>query len=397
MLTRRDCLRYAGLGLAAAGLPGALFGAAATDRRLVLVILRGAVDGLAIAAPYGEPRYASLRGDLAIPPPGEGGGLLRLDGMFGLHPALANSHRMFAEGSALLLHAVASPYRRRSHFDGQDVLENGMARPGDSRDGWLNRALRFLPAAPGESAAIAMAQSAPLVLQGANPVINWTPSRLPGAQDETLERVRSLYAQDEFFRARLEMALNSQDLAGEAGGERRRRDREARESELFRAAAKFLLAPEGPRIAVLESGGWDTHANQGAATGGLARRLSGLDDGLEALRRELGPAWDKTVIAVVTEFGRTVRVNGTRGTDHGTAGAALLLGGAVNGGRVLADWPGLQDADLYEGRDLYPTTDIRGLFKGVLAQHWGVSTRRLDREVFPGSTAVRALEGLLGT
>ena len=193
MLTRRECLKHTGLGLMAAGLPNFVFAKAETEARLVLMVLRGAMDGLALLAPYGDPRYGSLRGELAIPAPGETDGLFKLDGLFGLHPAMTNVRAFYQNREAVLLHAVASPYRERSHFDGQDVLENGSISPG-RRDGWLNRALGHIDGA--DAPAIAMAPNSPLVVRGGNPVTNWTPSQLPDAQDETLRRIRSLYEDD---------------------------------------------------------------------------------------------------------------------------------------------------------------------------------------------------------
>ncbi len=207
-----------------------------------------------------------------------------------------------------------------------------------------------------------------------------------------------LYAEDEFFSTRLAQALESQKIAGEIGNmkpSRHRGNDAAQAKSMMQSAAKFLTAPDGPQIAVLESGGWDTHANQGSTSGSLANKLEGLDQGLDALRRQLGSAWSETVVAVVTEFGRTVKVNGTRGTDHGTATAALLVGGAVNGGRIVADWPGLATNNLYEGRDLYPTTDIRSIFKGILWEHLQIPPEYLDSEVFPKSSAAPMTEGLI--
>lgn len=398
MLTRRDILRATGAGAFASVLPTAAFARAETDARLVLVILRGAVDGLAIAAPYGDGNYDKVRGELALPGPGKDGGLLKLDGMFGLHPSLTGVYDEYQKNRALVVHAVASPYRERSHFDGQDVLENGAADVGVLRDGWLNRALVSLSGSSSNESAIAMAVNTPLVLRGDNPVMSWAPSYLPDTEESTLRRLQDLYADDEFFSSRLAQALSSQETAGKdesMQGTRRR----TRDSEEFRtmmnAAARFLTTEDGPRIAVLEAGGWDTHANQGASTGSLANRLGGLDDGLAALRDGLGANWSNTVVAVVTEFGRTVHVNGTRGTDHGTATAALLLGGAVDGGRVLTDWPGLRKADLYEGRDLMPTTDARSVFKGVLGDHLDIPGSLLERSVFPDSGAAPPMKGLI--
>jgi len=397
MLSRRELLQRLGLGAIVSGVSGIGFARADTDIRLVLVVLRGAVDGLALVPPYGDGNYASLRGELALDAPGAQNGLLKLDGLFGLHPALANVHRMFADGEAVAVHAVASPYRDRSHFDGQDVLENGASNAGDLRDGWLNRAIGPLGGALGDETAIALSQNTPLVLRGDNSVTSWAPSQLPDADDDTLRRIQALYANDEFFATRLTQALDSQEIAAGMGGmDKKRRGNDAAQAKaLMEAAARFLTAPDGPAVAVLEAGGWDTHANQGAGTGSLATRLRGLDEGLAALRAGMGSNWSQTVVAVVTEFGRTVKVNGTRGTDHGTATAALLLGGAVNGGHVIADWPGLRNKDLYESRDLYPTTDLRSVFKGILADHLLIPTAYIEREVFPDSGSAQPVKDLI--
>jgi len=398
MTTRRDVLRAAGLGTVAATLPALAFAKAATDTRFVLVILRGAADGLAIASPYGDDDYRKIRGELAIPAPGKEGGSLKLDGMFGLHPSLAGVHEEFNKDQALIVHAVASPYRERSHFDGQDVLENGASDVGLLRDGWLNRALAPLGGSLGHEIAIAMAVNTPLVLRGENSVTSWAPSRLRDVEESTIRRLQDLYAEDEFFATRLAQAVNSQEIAGSEAGmpDMRYRNRNAEQVRtMMQATGRFLMAEDGPRIAVLEAGGWDTHANQGTTNGTLANRLAGLDAGLVALRESLGSMWSDTVVAVVTEFGRTVHVNGTRGTDHGTATAAILLGGAVNGGRVLSDWPGLGKSDLYEGRDLMPTTDTRSVFKGILADHLEVPRSVIESSVFPNSADAPQMRNLI--
>ena len=394
MITRRQLIKRASAGMLAAALPSIGFAGADRDVRLVLVILRGAVDGLAVVPPYGDGNYRSVRGELALPPPGVDGGVRKLDGLFGLHPALEHMHRMYQGGEATIVHAVASPYRERSHFDGQDVLESGSAAVGQFRDGWLNRAMESVGG--GADAAIAMAQNTPLVLRGRHPVTSWAPSALPDARDNTLERVAMLYENDAFFASRLRQAMESREIAGEMAATTpgRRGNETARWKSLATATARFLTADGGPSVAVLEAGGWDTHANQGSATGQLANRLAGLDQSLLALKTGMGARWEKTVVCVVTEFGRTVRVNGTRGTDHGTGGAALLLGGAVDGGRIIADWPGLRSADLFEGRDLYPTLDLRTLFKGLLVEHLGIDEGVVEDSVFPDSRAARAMSGL---
>ena len=399
MLNRRDVLKNLSLGAAIAGLPAITFARARTDARMVLIILRGAVDGLALIAPYGDGKYKSMRGELAINKPGDTGGLLKLDGLFGLHPSMKASYELFNNGELLPVHAIASPYRERSHFDGQDVLENGDKRAGDSRDGWLNRALAPLGGGFGNEMAIAMSQNTPLVLRGDSSVASWAPSQMPDADDDTLQRIASMYSSDKFFSMRLQQALDSQEIAGgmsDMNHRGRGKDR-ALSRTLMQAAGRFISAPDGPRIAVLESGGWDTHANQGAGSGSLAKKFAALDADLATLRSGLGATWSNTVIAVVTEFGRTVKVNGTRGTDHGTATAALLLGGAVRGGNVFADWPGLARNNLYEGRDLFPTTDVRSLFKGILAEHFLLPDNYLESTVFPDSRAAKPLRDIIRT
>ena len=389
MLDRRRLLT-GGATLALAGpFASRAFAAATDDARFVLVILRGGLDGLAAVPPYGEGAYARLRGSLALAAPAANGGVLKLDGLFGLHPALANLHRMYLAGELAIAHAVASPYRERSHFDGQKVLEAGGTSPSTSDGGWLNRALAALAEESFGRDAIALSDTVPLVLRGPVTVGSWAPSRLPDTDEDTLARVREIYeAADPILAARLTEALNARDLADAAGMESGMRAGGQQLAPLAAAAGRFLAAEDGPRIAVVEAGGWDTHANQGGATGALAQRLQQLDNGIASLQRELGPAWARTTVMIVTEFGRTVAANGTRGTDHGTAGAAFVVGGAVAGGRMLADWPGLSARDLYEGRDLMPTLDLRALFKGALGEQYGLSTRALETEIFPGSSDI---------
>ena len=402
MLNRRKLLKGAGAAALSTALPGLSFGVAPGDARFVLVVLRGALDSLAAVPAYGDGNYRRLRGELALDAPGSSEGLLKLDGTFGLHPALTNMHRWYEAGDLNVVHAVASPYRSRSHFDGQDLLENGAPGPGVVRDGWLNRAIQVLPANQrGDEIGIALAQNVPLVLLGDERVSSWAPSQLPDANDDTMQRIADMYSQDDYFAGGLADALAAQDLVKTEMSEAdtRRMGRRRRGPALFKtlseAAGKFLRAEDGPRIAVLESTGWDTHANQGATTGQLATRLRGLDQGLEMLAKNLGDAWDTTAVVVVTEFGRTVAVNGTRGTDHGTGGCALVLGGAVAGGRVISDWPGLSNSALYQGRDLQPTTDLRALFKGVLHKHLDLGESALEDAVFPNSRNAKPLMGLI--
>jgi uncharacterized protein (DUF1501 family) len=365
------------------------------DARLVLVILRGGLDGLAAVPPYAEPSYAALRGPLALAKPGSDGGALDLDGTFGLHPALTSLHALYRAREALVLHAAATPYRDRSHFDAQNVLEAGSVAPSGAAGGWLNRALAALDDAGAPREAVALADSVPLVLRGELAVTSWAPSRLPVPGDDLLVRVRRLYqATDPALAQSLYDALEARAIVGDTSEQRMDGRAGLNVAPLASAAARFLASPAGPRIAVLDAGGWDTHANQGGAQGVLAQRLRGLDAGLAMLKSELGAHWRQTTVVVVTEFGRAAAANGTRGTDHGTAGCAFVVGGAVAGGRVLADWPGLAPRDLHDGRDLRPTTDLRALFKAVLHERFGVGEAALARTVFPASDSVAPLEGL---
>lgn len=397
MTSRRAFMSGALAAGAATMLPRCVFADVATDARFVLVILRGALDGLAAVPAYGDGAYASKRGALAITSP-----QLKLDGMFALNPSLTQLHERFQSKELIVFHAVASAYRERSHFDGQDLLENGTSAPKSAHDGWLNRALPLLPEAKQRATdriALALAQNVPLVLRGDARVGSWAPSRLPDMDSDTLQRIADLYSTDEYFASRLQSALAADSVVGAGAGQGGgmgggRRDPLNALNTVAAAAGKFLAAADGPRIAVLEATGWDTHANQGAERGQLANRLSGLDQALNGLRTALAGAWARSAILVVTEFGRTVAVNGTAGTDHGTATCAFLVGGAVAGGRVVADWPGLASSALYEGRDLRPTLDVRSIMKSVLASHLGASESGIEEHVFPSSRAARPLDHL---
>src|SRR2546421_652353 len=319
--TRRELLAASGVLFAWPFLPK-VARAEGRDPRMLTIILRGALDGLAAVAPVGDPDWVKLRGDKALVLDGKTPAL-PLDSFFALNPAMPNFYRMYKFGEASIVHAAATPYRERSHFDGQDVLESGLAKPGRADSGWLNRAL-------GELA--------------------------PEA------RVRR----------------DGRALAVAAG-----------------TAAKFLAREDGPRIGALAFNGWDTHVDEGADSGRLATLLGALDGAIAAVETAMKPVWHETVVTVVTEFGRTARINGTNGTDHGTGTIALLAGGALKGGRVIADWPGLKNADLHEGRDLAATTDLRAVLKGLLRDHLRVTDQALAGSVFPGSGDVKAMEGLV--
>ena len=402
--SRRELLLASGALFAWAYVPR-LARAEGRDPRLLVVVLRGALDGLAAVAPVGDPEWARLRGEKALLL-GSAAPALPLDSFFALNPAMPNLHRLFKAGSATLVHAVATPYRERSHFDGQDVLESGVGSPGAADSGWLNRALAALQpgghAAGGSKDAFAIGLIAPLVVRGPAPVMSWTPRRLPPASDDTLTRVLDLYRHTDPVLARaLEERLGLATIA-RAGGMDAQQPRAAGAgqvrayfAESAGAAAKFLARPDGPRVGALAFDGWDTHADEGAVNGRLANLLAALDGAIAAIESEMKEAWRETVVAVITEFGRTARINGTDGTDHGTATIALLVGGALKGGRVVADWPGLKPANLHEGRDLKPTTDLRSVLKGVLKDHLRLEEAALSSKIFPDSSRAKPMPGLL--
>lgn len=379
------------------------------DPRLLVIVLRGALDGLATVAPVGDPNWISLRGERAIILDGKTPGL-PLDAFFALNPAMPNLHRLYRAGEAVIVHAAATPYRERSHFDGQDVLESGLARPLTSDSGWLNRAIDALEAGgrvrPPTAQGFAVGPVTPLVLRGRAPVMSWVPQRLMPASDDTLSRLIDLYRHTdpalaqalETRRGLLTVARGGgMDGAGptaapQPGGMAGIR---AYFADAAGTAAKYLARASGPRVGAMGFVGWDTHINEGAVGGQLGQLLGALDAAIAAAQAGLGEAWRETVIAIVTEFGRTARLNGTEGTDHGTATTALLIGGALKGGRVVADWPGLRPEDLFESRDLKPTTDLRAVLKGVLKDHLRIEDSHLDEAVFPGSAAIRPMTGLL--
>ena len=390
--TRRDLLAFGG-GLAAwSMLPRVASAAGARDPRLLTVILRGAMDGLTLAAPLGDPAWAGLREEAGLHADDDG---LPLDGFFVLNPAMPRLHALFQRGEATIVHAVATPYRGRSHFSGQDLLETGLPEGGRGAEGWLNRALAALPSSGvvAPSGGLAVGTTVPLILRGAAPVSAWSPTRSTPIAPDTVDRLLALYAHtDDAMHDALLEAVRTEAIAGGAEDV----ERLHRGFRLAaRGAGRLLAEAEGPRIGAVSFDGWDTHANQGPVEGRLARMLGALDAAIAELEEAMRPVWRDTVIAIVTEFGRTVRENGSDGTDHGTGTAAVLIGGAVRGGRVLADWPGLAPEALYEGRDLRPTLDLRAVMKGVLGDHLGLSQPLLASGVFPGSGAVGPVRDLL--
>jgi len=377
-----------------------LAAAQSRDPRLVVIVLRGALDGLAAVAPVGDPDYAGLHGPLALSLSGDHAAL-PLDSFFALNPGMPVFAKLFAAKQAAIVHAAATNYRARSHFDGQDVLESGMPTPGATTSGWLNRALAALP--PGERIAtrggLGIGAATPLILRGAAPVVGWAPQTLPDAGDELARRVLDLYAHTDTALAKaMAQGLDLDKIAAREMGDAKPRgglDSAAGMRLAAQGAARLIAAPDGPRVAAMTFDGWDTHAGEGGATGRLMQLLGGLDGAFEELQTGLGPAWGQTTVVAITEFGRTAHVNGTVGTDHGTGTVAFLAGGAVAGGRVIADWPGLKPANLFEARDLAPTTDLRAVLKGVLADHLGLSPTLLATRVFPETASVRPMKGLI--
>lgn len=388
-MIRRRTLVQAALG-AAATASLRIAGAATPDGpRFVLVVLRGGMDGLSAVPVPGDPAFADARGALGrfeTEP-------LPLAGPFALHPALSTLHRLYGAGEALVLHATGLAYRERSHFDAQQVLESGGARPYELDDGWLGRAL-----SANSASGLALSTAVPLVLRGASAVDTWAPSVLPDPPSDLLARLDRLYAGDAQLGAalsrarglRADAAMGDETMGGARGA--------ALGPLLAKRAAELLARPDGPAVAVLDIGGWDTHANQAAPNGPLVRQLRQLDGSLAALHEGLATnqTWRRTVVLVATEFGRQVAINGTMGTDHGSAGAAFVLGGAVRGGRMLADWPGLAERDRFEGRDLRTTTDLRSVLRTVLHQHLRVSRAALDGRVLPGSGSLPMADLLRG-
>lgn len=381
MFDRRQVLIGGAAAGAVAGLvaPGLGFAKAVTERRLIFLIQRGAADGLATLAPTGDPAYAGLRGDLAAD-------LLdrpRIDGLFSLHPALARIGGLYGENQALFAHAVASPYRDRSHFDAQNVLETGGALPYQRKDGWMNRLISALPGSP---KGLALSATIPTALRGAAAVSSFAPSNLPDASHDLLQRVSLLYEGDAQLHALWTDALQTRAMAGDLANGTVRGAAAA-----GKLIASLMTGPDSARIVMAETTGWDTHAGQ---RGRLNTQLTALDALIGSLKDNLGPVWADTLIVIATEFGRTAAVNGTGGTDHGTGSLAMLLGGSVAGGRILADWPGLSAGQLYEGRDLRPTRSLDALLAGALAGHFGLDPQQAAPLLFPGGKDT-AISGLI--
>jgi uncharacterized protein (DUF1501 family) len=393
---------------------------AAVDRalarkKLVVIVCRGGLDGLSLAPPVGDPAYAALRGPIAIPGFGQTGGALKLDETFGLHPSMVQTYALAQKGQARIVPAVATPDRERSHFEAQDVLESGVSKVYGSSSGWLNRALQAM-GPTGRGAGISVGPTAPLILRGPVETASWSPGGGPEPDHRLPGILQDLYAHDPQLSVALATGLSTEAMAKTAQAQVASASAPRMEGQAMAGGAAFaptlrqglpqsrklgatlaalMTEADGKQVAAVSIDNFDTHANQGSSQGQLATRLAYLDAFIGGLAEGLGPAWNDTVVVSVTEFGRTARVNGTNGTDHGTASTALLMGGAIPRGGIVGDWPTLQQAKLFENRDTAPTVDMRGLFKGVLAEHLGLSRAALDGAVFPDSEGVAPVTGLV--
>ena len=397
-LTRRGVLATAagfGVTLQLAGLPAIAADGDLAKRKMIVVVCRGGLDGMSLAPPVGDPDYRALRGALALNETA-----LPLDATFALHPQLTAVHALAKAGEARIAPAIATPDRARSHFEAQDVLETGAAGVYATTSGWLNRSVEVM-SAHRKVEAMSVGPTAPLILRGKVQTASWSPGRTVDAEARLPMLLQDLYRNDPLLGPALARGMQTEVMAkeataqpgmmGQAPAQGAQAGREAARS-LGASLAGFMREPNGPQVAAISVDGFDSHANQ---AGLLTQRIAYLDAVLDGIHAGLGPEWKNTVVVVATEFGRTARVNGTGGTDHGTASTALLLGGALKPGGILGDWPTLKAHALFENRDVAPTLDMRGLFKGVLAEHMGVDRAALDTAVFPESAGAKPVLGIV--
>ena len=397
-MLRRQLLHFGAFTLG--GLPVSLVQAqGGVQKKLVVVMLRGAVDGLSVVAPYGEREYAASRPQIALGPPGADDGLIKLDSLFGLHPSLAPLKRHWDGGQLAFVHASGSPDPTRSHFDAQDYLESGTPGRKSTPDGWMNRLLSALPGEPAPTRAISQGSTPPRIFAGMasvatlglgpnamqrraidNPQMQASLAKLYAGDAQLSSTLRdTTQSRTEMNRSMAAAEPRSMDPTADAG---------APSARSFAADARRLgtLIRKDPhtQLAFTAVGGWDTHVNQGAARGQLANRLASLGEGLYALSQGLGDTYKDTVIVVISEFGRTLRQNGNGGTDHGRGNVIWLMGGPVAGGQVLGEWPGLDASALADGRDLAVRTDFRQVLSPLLQRHLGLSETALAT-VFPNA------------
>ncbi len=387
-LTRRSAL----LGLGAAfslGRVSLALAAAPTNARFVVVLMRGALDGMAAVVPYGDPNLATLRAPLIPAAVGSEGGMADLGGFFGLHPAMPQMAAMYQAGELLPVHAASGHYRSRSHFEAQDYMESGADQRLNS--GWLNRAVLAMPKPPGPEAALSVGATTPLLMRGPASVAAWAPPGFGTPDADLYARIAALNAVDPVVGPALAEGLRDRGFSAATLAGTQKPQNAYAFASLAEMAGRLLAAPTGPRVAALEIGGWDTHADQMRR---LNQPLGQLDAGLAALKAAMGDTWNQTAVLVITEFGRTAHINGTGGTDHGTGTVAFIAGGRVAGGRVLADWPGLAAGRLFEDRDLQPTRDVRSLAMGLLVSHLGLPPGAMAA-IFPGSAGVAPESGLV--
>lgn len=393
VVSRRQFLtRSALLGCSVAASPlltPVSFASAPWDTRLVVIILRGGMDGVDVIRPYGDPELRKVRNELS---PGPESGAPDLDGFYALNPALEPLMPLWQAGQLGFVNAVSTPYRdKRSHFDGQDLLEAGTISLAGVRDGWLNRMLQSVPGIEAHTA-FALGHGEMKLLVGDAPVADWSPGADVMMSPQAQRLAELMMEQDPAFHAALSEALTLSEtdaLASLMTGDAAVQDMEsdmlqAAKGGTHRKIAEFAAKQlrKDTRVAAFSINGWDTHLNQ---TKAMERALNQLSQTILTLKKGLsGPIWNKTAIVAMTEFGRTVRQNGTKGTDHGTGGAMLLAGGAIRGGRVVGQWPGLTEADLYARRDLMPTSDVRKHAAWVMRGMTGLDNSVLETAIFPG-------------
>lgn len=396
MLTRRQFLANSAVGAATLVIwPKLTFAATGSDTRFLFVLLRGGLDGLESVPPYGDPGYAAIRGALALSP-SAARPAHKLDNLFALHPSFDCAAQLYARGQFMPVVAAAPPYWGRSHFQAQNCVENGTAKPDGAQTGWLNRCIACMPGVTGLACAAVM----PLTMRGAARVETWSPPLPTDVNPILLQRLQPLYAADARLAAPFAHAIAQQHdspvpesgIGSTATGGKAGKNRQGALPVMMAAAGKFMGKADGPRVAFVEDDGWDTHANEAAI---VTRKIAELDAGLEAFHQSMGQSWNRTLVVVATEFGRTAHINGTGGTDHGTGGSMFLAGGALRGGRVAGDWPGIGAGELYQNRDVHATTDFRSIFKGVLSAHLGVPESLLESRVFPGSAGAKPMEHLV--
>ncbi len=373
-LSRRKFIKMSSAGLAVLSFPmSSVFASeplkkSKNNPKIIWVLLRGALDSLHTIVPTLDPQYKALRPKLSTSFKAP---LLPLERGFALHPSLKNLHAWYQKKDLLPIVAVSTGYPRRSHFDGQDFLESGKSDI-DHDSGWLARAIDVK-----QKQALAVARATPISLRSSEQVKTWYPSNLKNADDDIYSAIAKLYQHDELLRENLQNGLEVRGLVG--AQKRNKKKRQGKFIDLTKACAKLMVGEQGIECSMLELGGWDTHNNQ---SGRLEQKLTEFDNGLAELKAGLGDEWQNTVVVIGTEFGRTAKENGTGGTDHGTGSALFLAGGAVAGGKIEGQWPGLKPQELFEQRDLMPTTNSFAWFGNVLAQHWHFSEQELI-QVFP--------------